>query len=138
MSRVVVLGTGQMGSAIIRNVIERRDLSLVGVYAKRPARAGLDAGSAAGLTQPIGVVVENGLEALLARLRPDVAIQATCSTVTDAALEVEACIQRGVNVVSIAEELVWPWAYAPAWARQNTRTREDRRNARTNNPGTAA
>ena len=41
--RVVVLGTGQMGSGVVRLLVEKRGLELVGVYARRPARSGMDA-----------------------------------------------------------------------------------------------
>ena len=116
--RVVVLGTGQMGSAIIRNVVEAPELTLVGVVAKRPDRAGHDAGIVAGLGEPLGVAVDNDLEAVLARLRPDAAVHATCSTLADATAEIDTCLEHGVSVVSIAEEMVWPAAYSPDWARR--------------------
>ena len=51
--RVVVLGTGQMGSAAIRNVVADPALDLAGVVAKRPERAGLDASIVAGLDEPL-------------------------------------------------------------------------------------
>lgn len=116
--RVLVLGTGQMGSAIIRDVVATPDLDLVGVVARRPERSGLDAGTTAGLDAAIGVLVEHDLTATVERARPQVAIQATCSTLEDAAPEIEACLRHGVDVVSIAEEVVWPAAYSPAWAQR--------------------
>ncbi len=116
--RVLVLGTGQMGSAIIRDVVATWDLDLVGVVARRPERSGLDAATAAGLDGAIGVLVEHDLTAALAQARPQVAIQATCSTLEDATPEIEACLRHGVDVVSIAEEVVWPAAYSPAWAQE--------------------
>ena len=116
--RVLVLGTGQMGSAIIRGVVAAPDLDLVGVVARRPERSGLDAGTTAGLDASIGVLVEHDLTAAVQRARPQVAIQATCSTLDDAAPEIEVCLRHGVDVVSIAEEVVWPAAASPVWARR--------------------
>jgi 4-hydroxy-tetrahydrodipicolinate reductase len=115
-ARVVVLGTGQMGSGIVRLVLEKPGLALVGVYARRAARAGTDAGLAVGRGAPLGLAIEADLPALLARARPDVAIQATCSHLADAEGEIAACIERGVRVVSIAEEMAWPAAYDAAFA----------------------
>ena len=113
--RVVVLGTGQMGSAIASLLLEKPGLALVGAFARRAERAGTDLGLALGL-DPLGLAIEPDLPALLARTRPDVAIQATCSRLADAAGELEACIEHGVHVVSIAEELAWPVAYDPSFA----------------------
>lgn len=114
--RVVVLGTGQMGSGIVRLVAARPGLELAGVWARRAARAGLDAGRAAGLGRDLGLAVEADLPALLARTRPDVALQATCSRLAEALPEIEACVAAGASVISIAEELAWPAAGSPVLA----------------------
>ena len=42
--RVVVLGTGQMGSGIARLVLSKLGLELVGAYARRVERGGKDLG----------------------------------------------------------------------------------------------
>ena len=114
--KVLVLGTGQMGSGIARLVTERQGLRLAGVWARRRERAGLDVGRAIGLGRELGLRVEHDLHALVARARPDVAIQATCSRLADALGEIEVCVRGRAAVVSIAEELVWPRAASPALA----------------------
>jgi hypothetical protein len=114
--RIIILGTGQMGSGILRLVVAKSGLELVGAYARRPERAGLDAGRAAGLDRSLGVALESDLPALIARTRPDVAIHATCSRLTDASAEVIPLLEAGVNVISIAEEMAWPAAASPAVA----------------------
>ena len=114
--RVVVLGTGQMGSGIGRLVLERPGLELVGVFGRRAERAGTDAGLAFGLGATLGLAIEADLHALLDRARPDVAIQATCSRLAEAEGEIGACVERGVHAISIAEEMAWPAATDAAWA----------------------
>jgi 4-hydroxy-tetrahydrodipicolinate reductase len=114
--KVVVLGTGQMGSGIIRLLTERPGLSIAGVYGRRAERAGLEVSSAVGLSEPLGLQVDADLANLLARARPDVAIQTTCSRLADAESELTTCLASGVDVISIAEELAWPAATSPAWA----------------------
>jgi 4-hydroxy-tetrahydrodipicolinate reductase len=111
--RVVVLGTGQMGSGVARLVLEKPSLELVGAFGRRAARAGTELGEALGLERPLGLAIEADLEALLARARPHVAVQATCSRLADAEAEIEACLVRGVHVISIAEEMAWPRASSP-------------------------
>jgi 4-hydroxy-tetrahydrodipicolinate reductase len=124
--KVVVLGTGQMGSGIARLALERPALALAGVWARRPERASLDAGQAIGLGRDLGLRVEADLARLLARVRPDVAIQATCSRVADAQGEIEACVRGGACVISIAEEMIWPRAAAPALADRLDRLARER------------
>ena len=116
--RVVVLGTGQMGSGIARQILRTPGLELAGAVARRAARGGLDLGRAIDLGRDLGLAVDADLEVAIARARPDVAIQATCSRVADAREEITALLRRGIHVVSIAEEMAWPAARAPAVARE--------------------
>jgi len=44
--RVLILGTGQMGSGIARLVLEKQGLQLVGAYGRRSERVGVDLGRA--------------------------------------------------------------------------------------------
>lgn len=114
--RVVVLGTGAMGEGIVRLVLSKSGLALVGVHARRAERVGRDVGEVLGLGEQLGLPVTGELGTLLASARPDVAIHATCSTIADAWPEIETLVGHGVAVVSIAEELAFPAARAPALA----------------------
>ncbi len=106
--RVLVLGTGQMGSGIIRLVLEKPGLELVGAYGRRAERAGTDVGQAVGLDRPLGLCISAELDSLIERSNPDVAIQATCSRVDDAMPEIVTLLRRGVRTISIAEEMAFP------------------------------
>lgn len=108
--RVVVLGTGQMGSGIAALLLEKPGLELVGAFGRRRERGGTDLGRAMGRAEPLGLPIESDLALLLERARPDVAIQATCSRLADAEPEITACLTRRVHVISIAEEMAWPAA----------------------------
>lgn len=116
--RIVVLGTGQMGSGIARLLLEKPGLELVGVYARRKERSGLDLGTLIGLDKELGISVSNHLETTLQQTQPHIAIQATCSRVADAVGEITTLIRHGVHVISIAEEMAFPAACAPAFAEQ--------------------
>lgn len=116
--RVVVLGTGQMGSGIARLLLAKSGLELVGVYARRKQRRGLDLGPLIGLNKEIGISVSNDLETILEQTQPHIAIQATCSRVADAEGEITTLIRNGVHVISIAEEMAFPAACSPAFSEQ--------------------
>lgn len=111
--RILVLGTGQMGSAVAGLVLRKSGLQLVGAYARRAGRVGMDLGRAIGLDRELSLPIRTELGPLIEDTGPDVAIQATCSTVDDALEEIGACVRRGVHVISIAEEMAFPSYRAP-------------------------
>ncbi len=115
---VVVLGSGAMGAAIARLVSVKAGLVLAGVHARRASRGGLDVGAAFGWEREAGVSITTDLAALVTRTRPAIAIQATCSTLADAWDEIDTLVRHGVRVISIAEELAYPWARSPVQARE--------------------
>lgn len=114
--RVLVLGTGEMGSGIARLVLDKQGLELVGVIAKRTARAGIDVGRAIGLGRDIDLRVSTDVMATTDQVVPDIAIQATCSTLSEAIVDIVTLIKRGVHVVSIAEEMAYPAYRSPEMA----------------------
>jgi hypothetical protein len=116
--RVLVLGTGQMGSGIVRLLLVKPGLELVGAFARRAARAGMDIGAAVGLERDLGIPVGVELDTLIERVRPDVAIQATCSRIDDAMAEIATLVRHGVHVISIAEEMAYPACTSPAFAEE--------------------
>ena len=111
--KVAVLGTGQMGSGIVRLLTRKQGVELVGVFARRAERAGLDVGEAVGLDEKAGVEITDDLSGMISAARPDVVIQATCSRVEQAADEIKTAVRGGANVVSIAEEMSFPFHEAP-------------------------
>ena len=116
--RVLVLGTGQMGSGIARLVLQKQGLQLAGIYAHRKQREGMDVGRVIGLDRDLGIHVGANLEEVLRRVRPHLAIQATCSTLDDALGEIFTLLRHGVHIISIAEEMAFPRYRAPATAEE--------------------
>lgn len=114
--RVLLLGTGQMGAGIARLILEKQGLQLVGAYGRRRRRTGTDLGTAIGLGRELGIVIGADLDTVVATTRPHVAIQATCSRLSDALPDISTIVRHGVHVVSIAEEMAYPDAQSPALA----------------------
>lgn len=111
--RLLILGSGSMGTGVARLAYQKQGLALTGIYARRPERNGLVPGSALGLDPDPGFLIMTDLDAAIAASRPDVAIQATCSTLADAKVEISTLIRHGVNVISIAEEMAFPACVSP-------------------------
>lgn len=116
--RVLILGTGQMGSGIARLVLQKAGLELVGAYGRRVHRAGVDIGQAIGLDRALNIPISVDLERVISEARPEIAIQATCSTALDALPEISTLLRHGVNVISIAEEMAYPRQRSPAIAEE--------------------
>lgn len=114
--RVLLLGTGQMGSGIARLITEKKGLELVGAFGRRRTRIGVDLGRAIGLDRDLQIPISDDLAATIAMTRPQIAVQATCSRLADAFEEIASLVERGVNVISIAEELAYPACASPARA----------------------
>jgi 4-hydroxy-tetrahydrodipicolinate reductase len=115
-TRVMVVGTGAMGSAIARVVLDKPGLALVGACGRRAERAGTDLGRAVGLGRDLGIPIRADLDAAVEASRPHVAVQATCSRLSDAAREISTLVRHGVHVVSIAEEMAYPASVSPSVA----------------------
>ncbi|MGD8932540.1 MAG: 2,4-diaminopentanoate dehydrogenase [Chromatiales bacterium] len=114
--RVLLLGTGQMGSGIARLALKKTGLQLVGAFARRAGRSGKDLGPLIGLEKQLGILVQHELSAVIEQTRPQIAIQATCSRLRDAREEIQTLLRQGVNVISIAEELAYPASASAAIA----------------------
>jgi 4-hydroxy-tetrahydrodipicolinate reductase len=67
-----------------------------------------DVGLVIGLGREIGLPIGKDLPSLIDTTRPDVAIHATCSRLADARSEIATLLDRGVHVISIAEEMAYP------------------------------
>src|SRR5512145_2325965 len=114
--RVLVLGTGQMGSGIARLVLEKQGLELAGAYARRAERAGVDLGLAIGLERKLDIAISADLAGLIKQTQPRVALHTTCSRLRDAAGEISLLVRHGVHVISIAEEVTYPACASPPLA----------------------
>ncbi len=116
--RVVVLGAGQMGSGMIKLLLEKQGVDLVGVYDQRAEHAGTHLREAIGLGSATGVSLTGDLLKLLEETRPHVALQATCSKVVQAVGDIMLLLNHGANVVSIAEEMSYPACESPGSAQK--------------------
>jgi 4-hydroxy-tetrahydrodipicolinate reductase len=106
--RVLLLGTGQMGSGIARLITEKKGLELVGAFGRQREHGGIDLGRAIGLDRDLQIPISNDLGNNILLTKPQIAIQATCSRLADAWEEITTLVGRGVHVISIAEEMAYP------------------------------
>jgi hypothetical protein len=113
--RIIQYGLGPIGSAVARHVVERPGLELVGCVDINPAMHGRDAGEVIGLDRALGFGVGKSLAQVLERTQADVAIHTTSSYFDLFKDQIVEILEAGLDIVSTAEELSFPW---PANAQQ--------------------
>lgn len=116
--RVIHWGLGAMGTGMARLVQEKPGFASVGATTLAPARPGQDLGEAIGLRRSIGVRVEATFAQALPPGGADVALIATGSFARDQEQDILAAVDAGLNVITIAEEMAYPWHTQPELARR--------------------
>lgn len=111
--RVIQYGLGPIGSAVARQVVEREGLELVGGADIDPAKIGRDTGQVIGLDRSLGFPVSEKLDQVLARVEANVALHTTSSYFDQFKPQIIDILEGGLDVVSTAEELSFPWLAHP-------------------------
>lgn len=107
--RVIQYGLGPIGSAVARHIVERAGLELVGGVDIDPAKTGRDIGEVIGLDGPLGVPVTKTLGQVLERTQADVVAHTTSSYFDLFKAQIIEILEAGLDIVSTAEELSFPW-----------------------------
>jgi len=111
--RVIQYGLGPIGSAVARHIAERSGLELVGGVDIDPAKAGQDMGKVIGLEQPLDFTVAKTLADALANTEADVVVHTTSSYFDLFEDQIIEILDAGLDIVSTAEELSFPWLAHP-------------------------
>ncbi len=111
--QVIQYGLGPIGSAIARHVVERAGLELIGGVDIDPAKVGQDVGEAIGLGHSLGFAVAGKLDQVLAQTEADLVLHATSSCFDLFKSQIIEILESGLDVVSTAEELSFPWLTYP-------------------------
>ncbi|MGA9489465.1 MAG: dihydrodipicolinate reductase, partial [Mycobacterium sp.] len=101
MLRVVQWTTGNVAVEVVKALLRRPDIELVGAYAYSPDKVGVDIGRLCDTGSDLGVCATNDVDVLLA-LEPDCVIYTPLHF--DVA-EVQRILRAGVNIVTSAEFL---------------------------------
>jgi 2,4-diaminopentanoate dehydrogenase len=112
--QAVIVGLGATGRAIASSLMQRADVEVIGATDRDPGVVGQDLGVLLG-GAPNGVIVVDDAAALPAA---DLAIVATISDLDKVADTLIPLLERSYNVLSICEELAYPWRSHPEVARR--------------------
>ncbi len=111
--KVIQYGLGPIGSAVARHVTERAGLKLVGGVDIDPTKVGKDVGEVIGLERPLGFAVVEKLAQVLEKTKADLVLHTTSSYFDLFKGQIIEILKAGLDVVSTAEELSFPWLANP-------------------------
>ena len=107
--RVLHVGLGPIGAAVVRQVASRPGFKAVGAVDIDAAKRGRDLGDVVGLDRRLRVKVSDDLRAAVKAGRPDVAVLCTSSSLKKVWPQIEAVLKLKLPIVSTTEELAYPW-----------------------------
>ena len=106
--KVMHVGLGPIGAAVVRQVAGRKGLKIVGAVDIDPAKAGRDLGQVAGVGRALKVKVSADTKKAIKAARPDVVVLCTSSALKKVLPHMEEILKLKVPIVSTTEELAYP------------------------------
>ncbi|MEX2272020.1 MAG: hypothetical protein WD690_11135 [Vicinamibacterales bacterium] len=106
--RVLHVGLGPIGAAVVRQVAARKGLKIVGAVDIDPAKIGRDLGEATGAGRKLNVKIAGDLKKAIKATKPDVAVLCTSSSLKKVVAQFEEVLKLKVPIVSTTEELAFP------------------------------
>ncbi len=123
--RTIHYGIGAIGAEVVRLVLNRPDIEIVGAIDTNAAKAGKDLGEAAGVGRALGVTVSYEAEPVLKDVYADLVIHSTGSSLTEVYPQLISIVSSEKSVLSSCEELSFPWVRYPDISRKlDRRARE--------------
>ncbi|MEM3536542.1 MAG: hypothetical protein QXF44_02070 [Candidatus Bathyarchaeia archaeon] len=116
--KVVLYGVGAVGSLIAKFLLEKEGVEIVGAVDIAKDKVGKDLGEVLGIEKKLGVKISNDVDALLSKVKADIAIHTTSSYLKDTFPQIASLIKNGVKVISTCEELSYPYHAEPKLAKE--------------------
>lgn len=109
--RVMHVGLGPIGAAVVRQVAARKGFRIVAAVDIDPNKIDRDLGDVVSLGRKIRVKVTPDLKRAIKAAKPDVAVLCTSSSLTRVLPQFEEVLKYKVPIVSTTEELSYPAPY---------------------------
>lgn len=106
--RVIHYGLGPIGLATAKLVLTKPDIEIVGAVDIAKELVGKDLGEVLGHNAPLGVHVTDNAERLFAKVQADAVVHTAGSRLKGIFGQIEEILRGGKNLVSSAEELLFP------------------------------
>ncbi len=114
--KIILWGLGAMGSGIARLLLKKKGVRIVAAFDRDPTKAGKDLGELLGLENYGAKVGFPPTDGGNWPEQAKVMLLATSSFTQEVVGEINAGVGQGLNIITIAEEMSYPWAQAPELA----------------------
>lgn len=110
---VIIYGCGVMGRRIAYTLYRKKTFEVMGAVDISSELWGKDLGEFFPDPKKIGIIIEKDADKILSNTKAQTVILATNSYLKDVLDQIIQCVEAGLNVVSICEELSFPWKTDP-------------------------
>ena len=124
--RVIQYGVGPIGAAIVRLMLQKPEIQVIGAIDLDPQKIGKDLGRMVGAERDLGVIIGGEARDVL-RAGAHVVVHTTSSYLAKVSDQLMACLQAGSHVVSTCEELAYPFRKHPELSQQLNRAAREHR-----------
>jgi 2,4-diaminopentanoate dehydrogenase len=107
--RVLHMGLGPIGAAIVRQVATRSGFRIVAAVDIDEKKVGRDLGEVTGIDRKLRVKVTDDVNRAIKKTDPDVVVLCTSSSLAKVADQLEGILKRRIPIVSTTEELAYPY-----------------------------
>ncbi|MHA2149345.1 MAG: NAD(P)H-dependent amine dehydrogenase family protein [Candidatus Thorarchaeota archaeon] len=111
--RVIQIGFGSLGRHITRSILKRENLELVSVVDANTEIVGKPIKDLLQEEIDSRISLTDDLQTVLKEIPADIAIVATSSSLETVTPTIESCLETGLDVISICEELSFPYQKNP-------------------------
>ncbi len=105
--KIISWGLGAMGAGIAKTIATKKGIRVVGAIDNHQAKIAKDLGEVIG-TNKTGVIIEDEFD--FSKSEADLVLLATSSFTKEVYPFIEKILNAGLNVITIAEEMAYPWA----------------------------
>ncbi len=115
--KVIQYGVGPIGAGMVRLMLTKPEVQIVGAIDVDPNKVGKDLGLVAGAGREIGVLISSDAKTVLEK-GADVVVHTTSSYLTSVEQQLMDCLNAELHVVSTCEELSYPFRKHPALSKK--------------------
>ena len=109
--KVIIFGLGTVGKDVVKALETKEGIEIVGALDK--VGAGKDIGEICGLDKELGVKVTDNPDQLFSTTEADVLFHLVTTSAKDTYEQIKLPVEKGINVISSAEEMVDAHYYSP-------------------------
>lgn len=116
--KIVIWGFGAMGAGMAKMLYKKKGVDIVGVCDLHPTRVGKSLGKVLGINKWQDIILKENIEEVLDGNKPNLCLLATDSFTKGAYDKIKLILEKGINVITTAEEMAYPQAKEPELAKE--------------------